>query len=61
MEQDLENKLNAIYKSVESTRKIFKWTLIITVATIVIPLIGLIFVIPYFLQTINLSGLGLGL
>ncbi|MFA6354387.1 MAG: hypothetical protein WCX12_01730 [Candidatus Paceibacterota bacterium] len=55
----LDKKIDAIYKSVEKTRKYFLWTLIITLALIVLPLIGLIFVIPAFLNTINLSGLGL--
>lgn len=74
MEQELidkfaaqDKKLDAIYKSAESTRKIFKWTLIITIITIVLPLIGLIFLIPMLLSSlpsslngINLSGTGLG-
>ncbi len=39
-------KLDAIYTSVEKTRKYFLWTLIISVAMVVLPLIGLIVVIP---------------
>lgn len=54
-----EKKIDAIYKSVEKTRRYFKWTLIITIALIVLPAIGLIFVIPFYLNTLNLSGLGL--
>jgi type IV secretory pathway component VirB8 len=46
-------KLDAIYRSAEKTRKYFKWTLIISIAVIVLPLIGLIFAIPAFLKTIN--------
>ncbi|NQV00930.1 MAG: hypothetical protein HQ537_02330 [Parcubacteria group bacterium] len=53
MEQDIlkkleeqDKKLEAIYRSVEKTRKYFLWTLIITLAFIVLPLIGLIYVIP---------------
>lgn len=42
--------LEKIYRSSEATRKYFKWTLIVTVAFIVLPLIGLAFVIPVFLQ-----------
>jgi hypothetical protein len=68
MDQELLNKfaeqdrkLDAIFKSAEKTRKIFMWTLIITIATIVLPIIGLLFVLPYYLSTINLSGLGLGI
>ena len=54
-----EKKIDAIYRSVEKTRKYFMWTLIITVAAIVLPLIGLVFVIPAYLSTINFSNLGL--
>ena len=44
-------KLEAIYKSVEKTRKFFMWTLIITVALFILPLIGLAIAIPQFLAT----------
>ncbi len=57
-EQD--TKLNAIYVSVEKTRKYFKWTLIVTIIVIVLPLIGLVFAIPKFLESFSsLSNLGL--
>lgn len=46
---ELEQKVNAIYTSVEKTRKYFLWTMIITVALFVLPLIGLAFVIPSFI------------
>ncbi|MDP3727059.1 MAG: hypothetical protein Q8R35_00280 [bacterium] len=52
-EQDV--KLDAIYRSVERMRAYFRWTLIITVLVIILPLIGLAFVIPQFL-TIYSSG-----
>jgi len=45
-----EKKLDAIYQSVEKMRKYFLWTLIVTVAMIVLPLIALAFVIPWFLK-----------
>ena len=51
-----ERKLEEIYVSVEKTRKYFLWTLIITVIMIVLPLIGLIVVIPFFLNAINNLG-----
>lgn len=54
-----DKKLDDIYRSIEKMRKYFLWTLIITVSMIVLPLIGLIFVIPMFLQSLNLGGLGL--
>jgi len=57
----LENKINAIYISVEKTRKIIMWTGIITIAVIILPLIALMFVIPSFLSnytnTINTLGI----
>jgi len=56
---ELEKKVDLIYKSVEKTRKSFLWTLIISIAFIILPLIALAFLIPYYLKTINLSGLGL--
>lgn len=49
----LGKRIEEIYISVEKTRKYFQWTLIITVATIVLPLIALAFVIPYFLRTVT--------
>ncbi len=42
--------LEKIYASTEKTRKMFLWTLIITIVTFLLPIIGLIFAIPYFLN-----------
>ena len=53
-----EKKIDAIYRSVEKTRKYFMWTLIITVCAILIPLLILPAVIPAFLAS---QGVGLGL
>jgi hypothetical protein len=60
MEQDIrdkfdqqEKKMEQIYASIEKMRKYFLWTLIITVATIVLPLLALIVVIPWFLKIIT--------
>lgn len=47
---ELEKKIDAIYASVEKTRNYFKWTMIITVALFVLPLIGLLFAIPSFMS-----------
>ena len=55
-------KIDSIYKSVEKTRKYFFWTLIISIVVVVLPLIGLLFVIPQFLSlysSFNLESLGL--
>ena len=52
-------KLEEIWVSVEKTRKYLKWTLIVSLVFIVLPLIGLVFVIPQFLSTLNTQSLGL--
>lgn len=58
---ELNRKIDAIYESVEKTRKYFFWTMVITVALFVLPLLGLMFVIPSFLSsytdTINTLGI----
>lgn len=60
MDQDIqqkfteqEEKLEKIYVSVEKTRKYFLWTLIATVVAFVLPLIGLVFAIPFFLNSLS--------
>jgi len=52
-------KLEEVRVSVEKTRNYIKWTLIISIVFVVLPLIGLMFVIPQFLGTINTANLGL--
>ena len=47
----LEEKIDAIYRSVEKTRKYFLITMWITVILFVLPLIGLLFVIPAFIRS----------
>lgn len=46
---ELEQKVDAIYISVEKTRKYFFWTLITTLVVLILPLIGLLFALPSFL------------
>ncbi|KKU78837.1 MAG: hypothetical protein UY04_C0025G0023 [Parcubacteria group bacterium GW2011_GWA2_47_7] len=46
----LEAKIDAIFVSVEKTRKYFFWTMVITVAVLVVPMIGLMFAIPAFMS-----------
>ena len=65
MEQDLLEKLNQLEQKVEETRilaqktwRLFFWTMVGTVVMFVLPLIALVFVIPYFLKTLN-STLGI--
>lgn len=48
-----EKKIEAIYVSVEKTRKYFLWTMIISVGVVLLPLIGLMFAIPFFLSTLS--------
>ena len=46
-----DEKLDAIYISVEKTRKYFQWTLIATIVMFVLPLIGIAAIIPWFINT----------
>lgn len=48
--EESDQKINEIYKSVEKTRKYFLWTLIITLAVLILPLIAMMFIIPSFLS-----------
>lgn len=54
-------KIDAIYKSVEKTRKYFLMVIWITVLGVVLPIIGLAFVVPSFLSsyTNSLDSLGI--
>jgi type IV secretory pathway component VirB8 len=57
---DLENKINNVYITVEKTRKYIWWTMVVTIAVIIIPIIAMIFVIPSFLNSItDIGSLGL--
>jgi hypothetical protein len=60
---ELEGKINMIYTSVKRIQLYFLITAIITVAAIVLPLIGLMFAIPHLLngistqlETVNATG-----
>jgi type II secretory pathway component PulF len=57
--EELNKKLDQIYRSAEKTRKYFLWMLIISLAVIVLPLIGLAFAIPQFINIYTNAGLGL--
>lgn len=59
--EEQDTKLEAIYKSTEKTRKYILWYLIIMVATIVLPLIGLIAIIPWFLKIMTSAYSGLSI
>jgi hypothetical protein len=49
----LERKIDMTYRVADKTRKYILWTVIAGIVTLVLPLIGLAFVIPYFLQTLS--------
>jgi len=55
----LEAKADAIFESVEKTRKIMLWTGIVTIAVIVVPLLLLPLFIPAFLATQGLGSISL--
>ena len=60
MDQELEarlkaqdEKLEAIYVSVEKTRKYFLFTMVSALVFFLLPLIGLVFAIPVMLRTLS--------
>ncbi len=69
MEQELQNlnkkldlqdtKIEALYKSVEKTRKYFLVAMWVSIGAVVLPLLGLLFAIPSFISTYTeaLSGI----
>lgn len=46
-----EQKIDEIYQSVEKTRKYFLAIIIISVVAFILPLIGILFAIPSFIDT----------
>jgi len=52
-------KIEAIWKSVEKTRKYFLFTMISSIVMVVLPLIGLLIAIPFMLNTLSKSMEGL--
>lgn len=57
----LEAKVDAIYKSVEKTRRYFLIITWITIIAVVLPLVGLVFAVPAFLDNYvgTLNSLGM--
>lgn len=53
--------IEAIYKSVEKTRKYFLWMIWITVIFVVLPIVALAFVLPSFISSYTnyLNSLGI--
>ena len=46
----LEQKIDDLQLSIDKIRRVFLWVIIISIALFVLPLVGLIFVIPQFLS-----------
>jgi len=68
MEKDLlqkleeqDKKIDLVYESVEKIRKYFLWTLIISIATVILPILGFIIMIPWLIKTLGTAYSGLGL
>ncbi len=49
--EELEVKIDAILKSTRKTETYFKWTFWITIIVFVLPLLGMIFIIPTLIST----------
>lgn len=47
------HELDEIYHSVEQTRKYFLWTLIATAVFIILPLIGIVFLLPTMMSVLT--------
>ena len=56
---DIEDKVNKTYASVKRIQLYFLITTIVTVACIVIPLIGLAFIIPQYIGQLSSATQGL--
>lgn len=56
---ELHQKIDAIYTSVEKTRKYFLVSMWVTIAMVLLPAIGLIFAIPAFIDSYSTSLEGL--
>lgn len=57
--EEQQIKIDAMYVSVEKLRKYFLWTLIITIATIVLPIVAMMLILPSLLSTLS-GAYGLG-
>jgi preprotein translocase subunit SecF len=57
--EDMEIKINEIYKVMNTAKNMMKWSIIITAVLFIIPLIILAFILPSMLDTITSSYSGL--
>lgn len=53
--EELERKVDATLEAVEKTRKYFMWFLTLSMLALFLPLIGMLFAVPYFLDTLTKS------
>lgn len=51
--EDLEVKINEIYKVTNAAKKMFIWSSVISLLLFIIPLIILIFILPSMMDTIT--------
>lgn len=47
----LEKKIDELVRSIRTIKRIFFWILVVSVVMFILPLIGLVFVIPQFIST----------
>ncbi len=59
--EEIGAKADRAYHAAETVRKYLFWTGVVTVALVVIPLIGLAFAIPQFISTYTTTLNGLGI
>lgn len=58
--QELKDQLTRIEKGVKATRSYMFWTFVVTIIFFVLPIVGLVFVIPVFISTYaSLGSLGI--
>lgn len=48
-----EEKLNAVVVSVDKMRKYFMWTFIITIVALLLPLLGILALVPWLLRVMG--------
>lgn len=58
---ELSEKIDQTYRAAESARKYLFWTGAVTVAFVVLPIIGLLFAVPAFISTYTTTLGGLGM
>ena len=55
-QQELEQRIIRLQNSIDKLNKMFKWTVIIAVILFIVPLVGLLFIIPQFISTVTNYG-----